>query len=70
MPDDATFCPHCGKENKHAMPKDNPSGRVVNEKNMLTALVISFLLVNRYIHMHYFRCHWNITLVSKIVFGI
>lgn len=45
IPDDATFCPHCGMKNEKAMPKDNPSVSVVKEKNMLTALVISFIFV-------------------------
>ena len=39
MPDDATFCPHCGG----GMGK-NAVKTVKNEKNMIIALIISFLL--------------------------
>lgn len=45
MPDDATFCPHCGNKNGENIKKTSSQLSVTQNKNMITALIISFILM-------------------------
>lgn len=44
IPDGVAFCPHCGIKNGETSAEDNTSAGVGKNKNMLTALIISFIL--------------------------
>lgn len=43
IPDGATFCPHCGVENQEKGSPNNNSGLLKKDKDMILALIISFI---------------------------
>lgn len=70
IPDGATFCPHCGKENDKISNENKTQVSVVKKKDMILALIISFILMGLGIFYAGNRKKGLIIFIVGIIFNI
>ena len=70
MQEDATFCPHCGHKSRESINKTMHQPLVVKDKNMIAALIISFILTGLGILYAGDKKKGLIIFIVGLVFGI
>lgn len=70
VPEDATFCPHCGHKSGESITETGPQLSVNQNKNMITALIISFILTGLGIFYAGNRKKGLILFIVGLVFSI
>ena len=70
IPDDATFCPHCGFSSSKLKKEDKTPVSVAQNKNMIFALIISFILTGLGIFYAGNKKKGLILFIVGLIFGI